>query len=62
MDGGDNIHLATWESVSMMLQLVSDLHTRIVGGVLKRQATPKKLHSPSLVSNHADIITPLPFK
>lgn len=25
MDGGENICLATWESVSMMLQLVSDV-------------------------------------
>lgn len=27
MDGGDNIRPATWESVSMMLQLVSDVQT-----------------------------------
>ena len=27
VDGGDNIRPATWESVSMMLQLVSDVHS-----------------------------------
>lgn len=27
VDGGEHIRLATWESVSMMLQLVSDRNT-----------------------------------
>lgn len=29
VDGGDNIRPATWESVSMMLQLVSDYNYNI---------------------------------
>ena len=50
VDGGDNIRPATWESVSMMLQLVSAVqpskHTKMsVCGVLKGQFSPGEDHS-----------------
>lgn len=53
VDGGDNIRPATWESVSMMLQLVSDVqpkkHTETSSYLLRRLSVCVVYQQPLLV-------------